>query len=260
MMIEATHSERDGESRSGDIIAQALRLERCVARFRTHAKAFFQAVVLCAHLCPVCAASLFMVAAGKCQCHACGKNFDPTIAFQRCGICGGAPIVNGRHYACASCAATITSRFLFDESPFDAEYFRQKMAESRERKAQQDSRAHRGGVPNRSPAINLPVADGDSLSSLLASLSTMSINDPPHQIPITPQQAFDLRRYERHVEAHLATIPVALGDLPGLIEDVRLDKIWRFVAIIFLVHERRASAWQEGPTIWVTKGEAIAEG
>ena len=148
-----------------NIIRAALRLAAKVTGFRQRAREFYYAVMLAEHRCPRCNQPLAMVRESWCGCRACGLAFDPTVAFQRCPSCGGAP---------------------------------------------------RGG--------------------------------------------FDLRRYQTHIVAHLQEIPVGLDEIPPLIEDRRLDRIWRFIAVVFLAHAGTLDVWQEGMIIKVIKHETHAVG
>ena len=65
-----------------NIIARGLALVEAATRFTDHARQFFYKVVLSAHMCPKCNGKLGMVAEGRCKCHSCGHEFDPTPEFQ----------------------------------------------------------------------------------------------------------------------------------------------------------------------------------
>ncbi|HOW74167.1 MAG TPA: hypothetical protein PKY77_26485 [Phycisphaerae bacterium] len=117
-----------------DIVSQAFCMAAAVERFMQQARVFYYAVILSGYSCPGCGGNLEMVSEGTSQCRSCGSCFDPTVTFQRCESCGGKPRLMVRRYQCGNCGQDVTSRFLFDGLVFDAEYFRQKMAESRERK------------------------------------------------------------------------------------------------------------------------------
>ncbi len=77
--------------------------------------------------------------------------------------------------------------------------------------------------------------------------------------PGSPSE-FDLRRYEMHVNAHISQSPSSLEDIPPLSEDARNDRIWRFIALIFLAHAGVIDIWQDGPTIMVIKRETNRKG
>lgn len=112
-----------------DIVALAFRLTDVVAAFRAKARRLYYAVMLMGHRCSKCGGALAMEAEGTCSCRECGHTVDPTAAFQRCSACGGIPELRVRRYHCQDCGSDIVSRFLFDGLVFDAEYFRERMAE-----------------------------------------------------------------------------------------------------------------------------------
>ena len=79
-------------------------------------------------------------------------------------------------------------------------------------------------------------------------------------IKIELRDAFDLERYEMHVRNHLRDFPLSLGQIPPLIENVRKDLIWRFIAAIFLAHAGVVDIWQDGQYVMVMKHEANGKG
>ncbi len=242
-----------------NIIRAALRLAAKVIGLRDHAREFYYAVVLTEHRCPRCNQPLAMVRESWCRCRACGLAFDPTVAFQRCPSCGGAPRLRVRRHACRDCGGDVRSRFVFEGLAFDAEYFRQKMAEHRQRRQLQRKRVRQMLAESRSPLVFADAADLDSVPGLAEALDALSVI-PLESIPFVPRSGFDLRRYETHIAAHLHAIPVELDEIPPLIEDGRLDRVWRFIAVVFLAHAGALDVWQEGMIIKVIKHETHAEG
>ena len=240
-------------------VGLALGMSAAVARYAGTARMYYYAVVLSGHACPRCDGELAMVREGRCSCVGCGAHFDPTVAFQRCTACGGAPRIRVRRYECRHCAAEIVSRFLFDGLVFDAEYFRQKMAESRERKAAQREQILERLTECRSHELPLPPADLDGIPGLLAALNSLAPGAAP-AVELTPRQRFDLGRYEAHVRAHCGTIAIRLDEIPPLADNLRLDRVWRFIAVVFLAHAGEVRAWQEGPNILVVRCETDREG
>jgi hypothetical protein len=238
-----------------NIIAAAFDMAKAVESFVEKAKKFFYSVMLLGHRCPKCNGSLTMVPEGRCRCNSCGKQFDPTIEFQRCSACGGVPVLKVRRYECRKCHSDIRSKFLFDGLIFSAEYFRQKVAESRERKKEQRERMKQMLAECRSNDLQLGVADlagvpglVDALNSLTAGMDTT--------LAIESRDEFDLKRYEEHVQAHIQDFPLSLGEIPPLSrESARKDLIWRFIAVIFLAHAAIVDVWQDGHDIMVIKHE-----
>ena len=242
-----------------DIIRQAFRLMEAVTGFAGRARKLYYAVMLLGHSCPACDGRLAMVAEGHCQCRSCGHEFDPTVALQRCSMCGGKAVLRVRRYQCQQCGTEVASQFLFDGLVFDTEYFRQKMAESRKRKNERRERVREMLAESRSGALQTPAADLDAVPGLIEALNglTASTDDP---LPWKPEASFDLKRYERHVQAHIRDFPTSLDELPPLEENARRDRIWRFIAVVFLAHFGLIDIWQDGQEIMVMKHEANGEG
>jgi hypothetical protein len=235
-----------------------LEIAEAVEVFMQKAKRFFYSVMLFAYRCPKCNGPLTMVSEGKCRCISCGKEFDPTVAFQRCSECGGVPILRVRRYQCKNCGRDIQSRFLFDGLAFDADYFRQKMMESRLRRNEQSECVRQMLVENRSADLPLGAADLSGVPGLLDALNGLTAG-----LDVAFAAAsfgeFDLKRYETHVKAHIRDFPVNLTDIPPLSENLRKDLIWRFIAVIFLAHAGGIDVRQQGQDIMVIKHETDRE-
>ncbi len=241
-----------------DIIRLAFRLAEAVTGFAGRARQLYYAVMLMGHECPRCGGGLVMQGEGNCRCRACGDELDPTLAFQSCESCGGRLELRLRRYRCTQCGADVASRFLFDGLAFDAEYFRQKMTESRQRKRELRERVRKMLAESRSPHLDATPADLAAVPGLLDALNGL-VAGTTEAVPWQPGTGFDLKRYQSHVEAHMCDCPIGLDEIPSLAEDARQDLIWRFVAIIFMAHAGLVDVWQEGSTIWVMKHEANGE-
>ncbi|MBK8269888.1 MAG: hypothetical protein IPK83_16990 [Planctomycetes bacterium] len=163
-----------------------------------------------------------------------------------------------RRYVCGGCGGEIRSQFLFDGLVFDAEYFRQKMAEHRERKAELRERVQAMLAGTRSGAVEVGSLIGGDHAGLFAALDVMTLESFAVFAPQL-RDRFDLSRYQTHIQAHLQTIPINLNQIPPLSENTRLDRIWRFIAVIFLAHAGHARVWQEGDTILLTLNETDRE-
>ena len=242
------------------IIALATDLLKAVEGFAGRAKTFFYRVMLLAFRCPKCNGVLTMRAEGRCTCSSCGAEIDPTITFQRCSDCGGTPILRVRRYQCSKCGREILSRFLFDGLVFNAEYFREKMAESRQRRKEQEERVRKMLAECRSADLSLGQLDLTAVPGLVEALNalTTGLDD---RLAVESRSQFDLKQYEAHVQAHIRDFPLALDEIPPLSrEDARQDLIWRFVAVIFLAHAGILDVWQDGRDVVVVKREANREG
>ena len=235
-----------------NIIESAFAITAMVERFRVKVRDLFYRVILIGRSCPQCEGTLSMTGEGCCQCDSCSYEFDPTIAFQQCPDCGGLAIRKVRRYACKGCGADISSKYLFDGMIFDRDYFAQKMSESRQRKAQQKQQVQERLAENRSDPLTMEATDLYSVPGLVDALNnlTQGVDEP---LALELKNRFDLNRYQDHVSEHIDCGPIDIKDIPAIIEDTRLDLIWRFVATVFLEHYGQAETRQEGQTIWVMK-------
>jgi len=235
-----------------NIVAFAFDMSEAVKRFVTRAKQFYYLVMLFGCRCPKCNGSLAMIADVRCKCSSCGYEFDPTVEFQRCSNCGGVPVLRVRRYSCRKCSSDIHSVFLFDGSVFDAGYFSSKMAESRQRKKQQRQLVRKMLAECRSEPLTLEAADLDSVPGLVEALNNLA-GGLEISVPVELKGKFDLNRYQSHVKSCLQAGPRTLRQIPPLIANLRMDLVWRFIAIIFLEHARSVTIRQQGKTIWVMK-------
>ena len=235
-----------------DIIAQACEMRVAVEAFISHARRYFYEVMLSGCSCPDCKGALVMAADGNCKCTGCGNEFDPTIAFQRCSDCGGKVRLKICRYECVNCGQIARSRFVFDGNVFDKEYFKQKMHLSREKKNQQRELIIEELIENRSDPLEADYIDFSAVEGL---------EDAIDELTLLPQLAgfiplckgFDLKRYQQHLQAHIGYFEVCFDDIPQLEEDARLDRIWRFVAVIFMEHLGTMELYQEDEVIYIKR-------
>lgn len=230
----------------------AFELARAVEALVEHTRRFCYEVMLSAYACPTCGASLEMIGESRCRCRGCSHEFDPTVQFQRCPACEGRVRLRICRYLCRDCGADVPSRFVFDGVVFDCEYFRHKMAESRERQRQERVERQEQVVEHRSSPAAPPPMDLASVPGLLEALNGLTaIPDLAAWVPLI--QGFDLKRYQTHLEAHLGAFETRFDDLPPLEKDARLDRIWRFITVIFMAHAGLIEISQHGQTILIIK-------
>lgn len=241
------------------IVGMAFRLSDVVAEFAGRAKRFFYEVMLHDRHCPKCGGRPRMVREGLCHCEACGEEFDPTLKFQRCPSCGGEPVLRVRRYQCRSCRGDVPSLFLFDGLVFDGEYFRQKMAEHRQRRLDLRERVREMLAAGRSGPLEPGAANLEDIPGLIAAFDglTAELDSIP---AVLPGSQFDLRLYEGHLQAHIGGIRLGFDQIPPLVENRRLDRVRRFTAMIFLAHSGWLDVQQEGPNLWVMKRETDRKG
>ncbi len=200
-----------------------------------------------------------MVAKGKCKCGTCGLEFDPTVEFERCLNCGGSPVLRVRRYQCRNCGSEIKSKFLFDGLIFNAEYFRQKVTESRQRKKEQRERVREMLAESKSADLPLGTVDLAEAPGLVDALNGLTAG-LDMAFAIESHNKFDLTQYENHIRTHVRDVPLKLVEIPLLSDDKRRDLIWRFIAVIFLAHTAVVDIWQEGQDIMVIKHEVNRKG
>lgn len=236
-----------------DIILRAFALAQAVETFVGHAREFYYEVMLSNATCPRCEGDLRMLRESHCRCVSCGSTFDPTVAFQRCPDCDGRVRLRIFRYRCVHCGADVRSRFVFDARVYDAEYFRERMAQSRQRKLERCVQAREAFIDTRSAVIP-PVSAGlEDVPGLIEALNGL-VTDPmlTALIPLAAK-GLDLKRYETHVQACLCGAETAFDDIPPLENNRRLDRIWRFITIIFMAHAGAVGLRQDGSDITVIR-------
>lgn len=215
-----------------------------VSTYADHARDFYFEILLAIHPCPACGLKMEVAASGQWRCD-CSATLDPAIEFQRSACCK-APLRRRRcHYACAQCGATVVSQFLFNEKVFDAQYFCEKMTESRQRQRRRREALRRLLAASRSPDLLVDdFPDGaaihslsEAMDDLLRSQSTVDADDC-HE-----PAAFRIKAYRAMVLACLDGCAVGFDALPQIGTDRRLDRARRFITLLFM--EQAGEVWIE---------------
>ncbi|MEI8196815.1 MAG: zinc ribbon domain-containing protein [Phycisphaerae bacterium] len=222
------------------------------------ARHFFYAVMLSDHVCPDCGGGLMMAKEGQCCCEQCGKALDPTVEFQQCTTCGGPLVLSIRRYRCRQCGADVPSRFLFDGLVFDGEYFRHRMIESRQRRAELREQVRQMLANSRSLPLGPVEADLGQIPGLIDALNSLTMDLPDPEMAL-PTRGFELVRYEVHLQAHIGPIAITFEQIPPLCENLRQDRIRRFIALLFMAQAGIVDLWQDGPIILVKQHDPDAE-
>ena len=222
-----------------------------IERFKEQARNFFFEVMLSSHACPHCGQELRISGPAECSCRG-GHRFDPTLIFQRSPCCDARLIHKTYHYHCSRCGGVVASRFLFDERVFDAAYFREMMRESRERarKRREEVRLFLAG--SRSAELCLleePVLDPSLVRDLDDFVGTQGLN--PSEVLSGVKSGFSMQKYREHILCALGGGNALFSEIEALIEDYRLDRVWRFVTLVFMQHEGEVELSQYGDQLMV---------
>jgi hypothetical protein len=232
-----------------------IRVEGCMARFKERVKAFYFEVMLSPYRCPKCEGSLSMTGISQCSC-ACGQAFDPTLEFQRSPCCGAKLVRKTYHYACSRCHVVVPSHFLFDERVFDKEYFREIMQEHRRRSREEREEMKKSLGESRSGTLLLTEEPHlESLDGFVQDLDAFiqSEDYDSHDPGFEAKSTFSMDRYRSHILSCLAVESVRFSEIAPVDEDIRRDRAWRFITLVFMQNERVIDLAQEGDDIWVQR-------
>jgi len=235
-----------------------------VQDYRTRVKAFYFDVLLSQYRCPKCGGSLHMADQSECSC-VCGHRFDPTLAFQVSPCCMKTLTRKTFHYACSGCHKIVPSRFIFDERLFDAEYFREMMQDSRRRAMAKKEEVRKLLAESRSGVLTLKDdPDFDAIPELFKDLD-LFIQNNAYQLSdgaFDLKSGFDMTRYRTQILSLLSQSPVCFSSISPIPGDNRLDKVRRFITLIFMDNDREVNIQQHGNDllIWRRQNEAHAEG
>ncbi|MDY6990177.1 MAG: hypothetical protein SWQ30_19215 [Thermodesulfobacteriota bacterium] len=226
-----------------------------IAELKERARAYYFEVVLSIHQCPDCGGRLRMTGQSECSC-SCGNVFDPTLAFQKSTCCQARLVRRTFHYACSRCHKTVPSRFLFNERVFDSTYFREIMRESRARAKRKRDEIRRFLVEARSPELPLMEApDLESIPGLVADLDDFILtgSDEMLDLAFETESSFRIDDYREHILSALGWSPMLFSEVVPLIEDNRQDKIWRFITLIFMEHDREVELTEQNRDLLVQR-------
>ena len=152
--------------------------------------------------------------------------------------------------------------FISDEDGLDTEYFRQRMAEARQREKRR--RMHRIAELLASRSADLVIDEAvslDTVPGLAEALDGLVGSAFPVEMlrRFAGRSDFDLDRYQRHIMAHMGMLRTDFDTIPALIDEPRKDRIFRFIAAIFLAHAGQIELWQDGERICLRKNEAYEQ-
>ena len=240
------------------LLIQAIEHVRdCVTLYRDHARHFYFEVVLSIYRCSGCGAEMRMAdQPSRCECE-CGAALDPTIAFQRSPCCQAKLKLARNHYVCTNCGVTVRSHFLFDEKLFNAQYMREKMSESRERKRRRREEIRLLLAASRSSdlqVVDFPSVDAvDQLSAELDQFVGRETTSDAAEFIANDE--FRLEAYRQAILSRLDGCSTRFDAFPAVCSDRRLDQVRRFMALLFMEQAREVWLEQRGSTIVVMRYE-----
>jgi hypothetical protein len=226
-----------------------------VRSFKEQARQFYFEVILSSFSCPVCDGRLHMTGTSECTC-ACGKILDPTLAFQKSSCCSAKLIRKTFHYVCSRCHKSVPSRFLFDERIFDKAYFQEMMRESRQRSKSKKEELKRILANSRSDVLQLSDnPDLESVPGLVGDLNAFvqAESDGANQTVFVEKPHFSMDDYRNHINSILTWDGIPFSEIVPLIDDIRIDRIWRFITLIYMQQDREVNLTQRGKNILVKR-------
>ena len=257
-MQESTNVERYPDN---PLVHDVLRVLARLEAFREQARAFYYEVLLSGLACPACGGRLRMIADSRCACDA-GHELDPTVAFQRSECCNAPVTRRVLHYECSACRRTVPSRYLFEERLFDAAYFKAMMRDSlaRAREKRDEMRllllGSRSGplVVSDLPGLHEIPGLGEALDAFEGSVPMLPVSE------FTGRDVFDMNEYRRVLLEALGDCSLWFEAFSKICRDARLDRVRRFVTLVYLEQEGCVDLAQFGERIAVVRHEADLEG
>lgn len=229
------------------MLLDAFMIQERVATLREEVRWLYYAVFLFGKECPQCGhADLAMLKDSWCRCRDCGHETDPTLCFQTCPDCGSPLAKRIYHYWCAHCRNTVRSFYCVEAKVFDADYFREMMRESRSRKEAriEELKALLAGARSSPATPDCPMNTGCSdFEADLDRVVAMPI--ALFRDTILKSPAFDIDLYREHIRELVQGCVVNFDGISALVKDARLDRVFRFIAVVFMDQEGILEIQQE---------------
>ena len=245
------------------LLIQAIEHVRdCVTLYRDHARHFYFEVVLSIYRCSGCGAEMRMAdQPSRCECE-CGAALDPTIAFQRSPCCQAKLKLARNHYVCTNCGVTVRSHFLFDEKLFNAQYMREKMSESRERKRRRREEIRLLLAASRSSDLCVSRLPDQGVMDEISFQLDRFVGQDIFSVAAEPagEDDFKIEDYRKLILDTLQGCSRGLDTFPTISDDPKLDKIRRFMTLLFMEQDCEVWLEQRGDTVMVMRYEAYVEG
>lgn len=230
-------------------------VEKKIERFKGKARDFYFQVMLSAHACGSCGGRLEMIGRSLCRCQNCQCRIDPTLEFQRSLCCGVELVRRPAHYVCSHCKRITPSRFLFDERVFDRNYFREMMQTSRERARSKREAIRQLLAKNRSEELVL--TEEPELKAIPGLVEALNIFLSSGAVDLGTfqdiEQTFDMETYRRHILECLGWGNRPFSAIPLLQPQPRLDRVFRFITLVFMAQSGEVTLEQAEGEILVQR-------
>lgn len=243
------------ELSSNTLVQDILSVSNQIFRLKEETRKWYYDVVLSCFSCPKCQGRLSMIGASACRCN-CGNVLDPTLAFQKSACCQAKLLKKTFHYVCVKCGKSVPSRFLFDEKIFDSTYFKTAMKEFRQRQKRKREEIKRLLAESRSDGWELSqIPDIDCINELGKDLDDFIQWDQGSEESSTTcdQPMFDINEYRDHIHAALGWNSILFTEIDPIGDDIRTDRIARFITLVFMDNEQEVELAQQGDDILVQR-------
>ncbi len=67
------------------------------------------------------------------------------------------------------------------------------------------------------------------------------------------ERPFEMDKYREHILSNLKWDTIQFSDIDPFIDDCRKDRIWRFVTLIFMQHDREVDIEQHGNELLIQR-------
>jgi hypothetical protein len=234
------------EGQTNPLVKELHRVHIRISHLKEKTKIFYFHVLLSRYQCPKCNGELTMTDQNQCSC-SCGKAFDPTLAFQKSACCGTQLIRKTFHYVCSRCKKVNPSRFLFDERIFDRAYFCEMMKASRakaKKKKQEMIKLLMEARSGELPLLQDPCLE--SVPGLIADLDQFvgADEDESDDAVLETNSVFSMDDYRSHILSALDCGSRFFSKINNLGADLREDRVYRFVTLIFMQNEQEIDLTQ----------------
>ena len=226
-----------------------------IVSLKERAKKFYFHVVLGNFRCPNCGGKLQMTGVSRCSCKN-GHTLDPTLVFQKSSCCSARLVRKTFHYVCSCCNKTNPSRFLFDERVFDQAYFSQMMQKHRDKIQKRKEKMIKQMQEARSDnLVLLEEPRIDSLPGLLEDLDRFVNAGKAEQedTGFVVDTTFVMTDYREHILSFLSCGSRFFSGISCLGPDLREDRAFRFVTLIFMQHDCEVELNQHGDDILIER-------